>query len=246
MTSTLFLIFVLLIVFLFSFLSLMQILRIKSLLKKTPPSPMPYEQMISEARVKILFMGDSLSVGTGSLERDKTVAGRFGQALPSASIRNISENGRKLAGLLACFPKLEKDFGYDLAILQIGANDILKFTPLQTIKSHLREALSRTKEIATDVIVMHSGNVGAAPVFIWPFSQVYKWRTLQVRRIYMSIARELGAHYIDLFSGTSDELFLKQAHLYYSADLIHPSAAGYAKWYDEIRTALQRHKISLE
>ncbi len=203
---------------------------------------LPYEQKNPQAHLKILFLGDSTAVGTGAKNNRLSVAGYFGGDFPRARIVNLGENGQKLRDLIRNFHPSQKE-KYTLVVMQIGANDILHFTPLSHIKQDLTTLLGRAKAITDCVVILHSGNVGSAPIFSWPLNRVYAARTKKVKEIYLKTAKEKGAFYIDLFQEINDDVFLKNVGRFYSPDYLHPSGEGYRMWYNKIREKLQKANI---
>ena len=92
----------------------------------------PFIRNNPAVRLRMLFIGDSTAVGTGARSNTQSVAGYFGHDYPAAQIDNNSYNGRKLHQMACQFPTKTK-FQYDLVVAQIGANDIMQFTPFNSI-----------------------------------------------------------------------------------------------------------------
>lgn len=205
----------------------------------------PFERLIPEAKSRILFIGDSTALGTGSANNLETVAGYFGQDFPSTHIENKSANGKRLRELLHDFPSHQYS-QYDLVVMQIGGNDILRFSGFSEIEDSITRLIIRAKTLSLNVVILHTGNVGLAPIFIWPFNSIMTARAKKMRTLYMHKATELGATYIDLFRSKSEDLFLTDINTYYSPDGLHPSGAGYKWWYDKIRQALKIHNSEIE
>ena len=44
---------------------------------------------------------------------------------------------------------------FDIAILQIGANDIIRFTPFKEIENNLQQVLRLTRQIAKKIILFN-------------------------------------------------------------------------------------------
>jgi len=221
-----------------------QILIICQNAKKKTYDMKPFIRHHPNARLKFLFMGDSTGVGTGAENNTQSVAGYFGQDFPDAQVDNDSYNGRKLDQLVAEFPA-KTDLTYDLVVIQIGANDIMKFTPFRGIDRDITTVIGDAKRIGRHVVILHSGNVGLAPVFIWPFDWFMAERYRAVRRIYMKRALEYGVLYVDLFTERSNDLFLKDIPKYYCLDHLHPSGEGYKWWYERIRATLDGARVIL-
>lgn len=204
----------------------------------------PFNRPLPESRLKFLFLGDSTAVGTGSDDNSRSTAGYLGEDFPDAEITNISHNGQKIHELLASFD--DHILGtYDLAVIQIGGNDILKFTPVKYIERDMQTLIKKAKTISRHVVLLHSGNVGAAPIFRWPFDIIMTERSRRVRDIYMRLAKANGVYYVDLFQERDSDLFLKDVPKYYAPDLLHPSADGYRWWYERIRQTMDDAGIVL-
>lgn len=203
---------------------------------------MPFEQVGTENGPRILVAGDSTAVGTGVRHPSGSIAGRFGQDIPGADIRNIGVNGLKAEGLRQKL-LLEHD-KVDLVMLQIGANDIVQGTPMDMFAASLSGAFDEAKRIGTHVVALHCGNVGLAPLFPWPLGRIMRARTLQYREEYMRIAAEKGVIYVDLFHEAKDDPFRGELQ-FYGNDQFHPSELGYDEWYRQTRSAMERAGIAL-
>lgn len=204
----------------------------------------PFTRHAPGAALRFLFIGDSTAVGTGAKNNSESVAGYFGRDFPQAAIDNNSYNGRKLTQLVREFPTDVK-VPYDLVIVQIGGNDIMQLTPIESIGRDITTVITQAKTIGRHVVILHSGNVGLAPIFIWPFDALMTARARAVRRLYMNKARENGVLYVDLFTERNNDLFLKDIAEYYCADHLHPSAQGYRWWYERIRATMTEGHVVL-
>lgn len=222
-----------------------QWLIIKKAISKISFDGKPFERLLPEAKSRILFIGDSTALGTGSANNLETVAGYFGQDFPSAHIENKSANGKKLRELLHDFPSHQFP-KYDLIVMQIGGNDILRFSRFSEIEDAINKLIIKAKKLSKDVVILHTGNVGLAPIFIWPFNSIMTTRAKKMRTLYMHKATEMGVTYIDLFRSKEEDPFLTDINTYYSPDGLHPSGAGYRWWYERIRQALKSHNPGIE
>ncbi len=198
----------------------------------------PYEQHPTNPTMSILVAGDSTAVGTGAAKNEESTAGRLGAYYPNADITNLSENGLKLDGLEA---KLKNITGkYDLALIQIGANDTVRLTRMKNIEKRIDAVLAHATERADKVIVLTSGNIGLSPVFKWPVSTLLSHRAKKVRNIYMSkITKYPTAKYVDLYKEKNEDIFAKDVHKYYAKDFFHPSGEGYAVWFDGVKKMIE-------
>ncbi len=197
----------------------------------------PYAQSPADPTMRILVMGDSTAVGTGSAP-EESIAGRLGARYPGALIVNESENGMKLEEFVRRINAREGE-RYDLVVMQIGANDIVGLTSERDIRARLGEALGRADSLAPRTIVICAGNVGLAPVFKWPASALYTARARSVRALYLEeVAKHPSARYVDLFNEREDEPFNKDIDRYYARDHFHPSGAGYGIWFGKLEPFL--------
>ncbi len=231
---------------LLSFLSGCQVLRLTQASREVSLELVPFEQIRRDAKLKILILGDSTAVGTGAKDNTESVAGWFGRDFPKAHIRNFGRNGQRLADLLKNFPSFSEEEKFDLVVLQIGANDVIHLTRLKHIKRNVTAVVDRAKTVGQQVVLMHSGDVGLAPIFSWPLNRLFSARTRALREIYLKVAKEKNVMYVDLFRERKGDLFLTDINKYYSVDRLHPSGAGYRYWYEEIRRTLVEHHVQLE
>ena len=204
-----------------------------------------FQRLRPDAGFKILFMGDSTAVGVGSPAPAASTAGWFGKDFPEASIENISQSGLRLAGLREKLNLVHGDH-YDLIVLQIGANDIMHMTTFGNIDSDVRAILEFCRSKSDHIAILHSGNIGTAPIFIWPFSWILSERSYYVREIYKRAAHDNRAVYVDLIDYGVDKLCIDHPEKYYATDHLHLSGEGYRVWYGAIRASLAKAGVQFE
>jgi lysophospholipase L1-like esterase len=204
----------------------------KSLAEKSKP----FEQHPVNPTKRILVLGDSTGVGTGADTPAHSVAGYFGETYPDAEIINLSVNGKRLLQLereLATFDQGK----FDVVLIQIGGNDIIRFTKLASAHSSLEAILERATKLSDQVILLHSGNVGLAPIFPRWYKPIMTKRTLSVRSIFQELAAKHKVFYIDLFTDKLHDPFYPDYEKYYAPDGLHLNAAGYKVWFEKIQAA---------
>jgi lysophospholipase L1-like esterase len=209
-----------------------QYLKVYVCIKKGNDDIQPWNRFKPDAAFKVLFAGDSTAVGTGLSDSSQSIAGLFGRDFPDLDVENYSQNGLRLKGLADILETLQHK-QFDLAVLQIGANDIMFFTPIEKIKDDQQRVLNLARHIAKRIIILHSGDIGGSPLFIWPFSWVYTWRSLKVREIYAQRQNDTVS-YIDIYH-------LNKGRDYrncYGRDGLHLNKKGYAIWYGYIKDQL--------
>lgn len=192
-----------------------------------------YSQHPQQPTQYILIVGDSTAVGTGASEPIHSIAGRLGADYPNADIVNMAVNGAKIQDVKAVLSEYTGP-RVDLLLIHMGGNNIVQFTALDTVEEDMLAVFTRAHDIADDVVVVTSGNVGTAKVLPLGIRWVWGVRTRQVRELFLQHTKEQGIHYVDLYTKPSDDPFSRDAKKYYAADMFHPSNEGYALWYTQI------------
>ncbi len=195
----------------------------------------PYEQSIPDAPV-LLILGDSTGYGTGAKKAEDSVAGRIGQDF-SLTIENRSVNGRTISELLCDTRQFSGS--YELILLQIGANDILKKRDIGLVEQELRELIGKLSPHTRHLVMMSSGNVGASPAFSGKVAEKYESLSRNFRAMFMDVAAGTPLVYVDLFKEPEEDVFALQPKKYNAIDNLHPSSAGYAIWYETLYKTIE-------
>ncbi|MDQ3089688.1 MAG: SGNH/GDSL hydrolase family protein [bacterium] len=206
--------------------------------KKLVEISKPFSINVNNPNKTILIVGDSLGVGVGAA-LGQSLSERLRDDYPQASISNLSTSGAKLIDGVRILDELDKSEKYSLIIIQLGANDITRFTPLNEAKESLVEILGLAKKHADQVIFLTSGSVGHAPIFIEPLKSFYSYRSKKFRAAFKVVAKEKKIDYVDLYFEKENDPFLKDINLFYSKDYFHPSGEGYGIWYKIIKEKIK-------
>lgn len=196
----------------------------------------PYEQTV-EGAPSLLILGDSTGYGLGASASENTIAGRIGSEYPNYSLVNMSANQRTIGELAPVVDNL--DGTYKLILLQIGANDILQDNDLSTVEQQLRDVIQKLESHSEHILMMSSGNVGAASRFSAKESEKYERLTRQYRTMFTRVASTTPVVYIDLFAEPDADPFVSEPEVYLARDGLHPSDAGYGLWYQLLRPYLE-------
>lgn len=197
----------------------------------------PYEQDPPHAEYAVLVLGDSTAVGTGAALPHDSVAGRLGAEFPNISIENHAENGAVVRDVLRQIEHAKRDT-YDLILIHMGANDVIRFKSVVQTAVSTRDVLDVARKKSEHVVFLTAGNIGAAPLFFPPLSTFYTSRALALRALNREHTEIEGVVYVDLYADPQDDPFVQQADLYHAKDGLHPSSVGYAHWYTKIRAVL--------
>ena len=109
------------------FLILFQAGKVAFIARSVDYSAKPFERILPNDNLKVLFLGDSTAVGIGAASPEASTAGWLSKDFPFASIQNLSQSGLRLAGLRQKLKLIPDSAHYELIILQIPA--VVQQTP---------------------------------------------------------------------------------------------------------------------
>ncbi len=185
---------------------------------------------------KILIVGDSTSYGTGASGPEHTMAGLLAHDFPQYSINNHSKNALKINEVTPRFLSVAQR-GFDYLFVHIGGMDTIHFTPLSTIKRQLHLLCNAAAQHnVKKVFLVSMNNVGSAPLFRFPLSQLYTYRSRQITQACAEVCAEHDiAIHVPLFAEQQDEPLYQNNTSHFSSDQIHPDDEGYKLWYQQIK-----------
>lgn len=183
----------------------------------------------------VLVIGDSTGVGTGAARPEDSIAGQLAAQFPQAAIVNRARNGaRTLDALLQIV-----DAGavrYDLVLIHVGGNDVLRRTPLRALGPQVDALMLRARRLSDHVVVTTTPNVGLVPLFAPPVSWWLTRRSREVCRLFDEAAARHGAHYVDFFHPKATDPFSREPQRYFAEDRLHPSTDCYRFVYESLVT----------
>jgi lysophospholipase L1-like esterase len=185
---------------------------------------------------RILFVGDSVAVGCGAARPEDSIAGLIAQEFPRVTIVNRARNGARTSEAIAQL-EAEGDAKYDLILITVGTNDILKRTRFQSLPAKIDALLTKARQRSDCVICTTSPNIGLVPMFFAPLSWWLTLRSRQLRDLFAEAAKQHGVHYVNFFHPRSTDPFLREAQRYYAQDRFHPSTDCYRYLYATLRAA---------
>ena len=84
------------------------------------------------------------------------------------------------------------------------------------------------QETKAKIYIINIPFIGSNSLILPPYNYYFNFRTIEFNKIIEDLAQKNNISYIDLYSPTIKEF--NKSDSYYSADLFHPSAKGYAFW----------------
>ena len=188
----------------------------------------------SSGKRTILVVGDSTAVGVGAHDPKLSVPGRLGEEM-KAIVENHARSGAVTADITAQIAQA-KERSYDLVLIQVGANDVLKFRDLDAAGSSLKAALAAARSKSDRIVLLTAGRIGEAPIFPWFIRSMITARAAALRERFKATAEMERAVYVDLFA--IDDPFAEEPRRYYAIDRLHLADDGYGFWYSAVREAI--------
>jgi lysophospholipase L1-like esterase len=170
------------------------------------------------------------------------MAGLLGSDFPEWQITNLAVSGFETGDALQKLEPLSIG-GFDLAIVQIGANDIFHLKNLDESKDNLRALLESAQVRADQVIYITSGSIGYPPLFPALLDWFYTTRSKKFIPEFLGIADSLNIPTINNYRPRDIDIFESDPNKYYAADKFHLSDAGYKIWHKRLLEKLQEMDV---
>lgn len=119
------------------------------------------------------------------------------------------------------------DFGPDLVILSVGANDALKGVNTKVFEENLDILVARFRETGANVVQSGVGDLGTIPRLLPPLRQVFSRRALQFNAAHERVAERHGSWVVP--QRDSPMKMWRDGDMW-SPDLFHVSARGHEVW----------------
>jgi lysophospholipase L1-like esterase len=189
---------------------------------------LPFESHPLAPRARVLLLGDSTGVGVGAGRPEGSLPGLLAAEFPAVQIVNRCQNGARVADTLQQLaPLAAAGERFDLVLLLVGGNDVMKLTSQQRLRVDAQALLQALQPLARCTVWMGSANIGGAPPIQRPWSWWLSWRTRRVMRLLAAQARAHGVLFIDFFRPLRRDLFARHAGTFFAEDGVHPSAMSY-------------------
>ncbi|MES2225563.1 MAG: GDSL-type esterase/lipase family protein [Patescibacteria group bacterium] len=208
--------------------------------KKLVAAAVPYEHLTADTSVSMLVLGDSTAVGVGASTSTESLPGLVAHFTGATYVENHAVSGAVVSDLAGQIGKAELT-RYDLILVQIGANDIVRFHDARETAERLSKVLGTLPQ-AEHVVVLSAGDVGAATLFPEPIRPFYTRLNQGFHQEFSRALAAQGITYVNLSTGPGVELFIEQPNVYLAADGFHPSSAGYGLWFEAVRSYLKANK----
>lgn len=185
------------------------------------------------------MLGDSIAWGQGATRDRDRLSARLVDGLASrghdVEARVFAVPGARSAGLVSQVGQA-LSWGPDLAVVVIGANDLTHLVPVEQAAQALRDAVRRLRAGGTEVVVAPAPDLSAVPHVPVFLRETVRAAGNLLRTRQTSVVLAEGGRVADPDQRAS-RAFATDPSLF-SADLFHPSSAGYAVIADSLFPAL--------
>ncbi|WP_422773298.1 SGNH/GDSL hydrolase family protein [Plantactinospora sp. WMMC1484] len=199
--------------------------------------------------LRLVLLGDSAALGVGVERADDTVGGQLARLLaegvgPAAGgerqvwLSSVGVSGSRSTDLATQVARALLGGRPDVAVILVGANDVLGLRRPGEAAAYLGAAVRRLHGAGVRVVVGTCPDLGAVRAIAPPLRQVTGWLGRQAARAQAVAVLEAGGTVVDLAAETG-AVFRADAGTFCS-DGYHPSADGYRVWAHALLPAVAR------
>jgi lysophospholipase L1-like esterase len=182
-----------------------------------------------DGALHLALLGDSIAYGQGASRPEDRLGARLVRAIEAHGLavecHVVASPGARSADLAGQLDTLVED-PPAVAVVVIGANDLLQRVPAKQAAAHLDTALARLRSWGCEVVVAVAPDLSTVPALPAKLRGAAREASLRLRHAQASVVRRRGARLADADQRVS-ALFAGDQSLFCS-DLFHPSSKGYA------------------
>lgn len=199
----------------------------------------PFERRLSASGPRVLILGDSTGVGIGASRPEESIAGLIAADFPDADIVNVSASGARVADAVAQASKcVALGWRFDLALLHVGGNDILRATPVDRLAAACEALAAELPRVAEGTVWLGPANIGQVPLFPPPFSWWYAVRSRAAIAVFADCAARHEFAFVDFAAAEHKARFADSPRRHFADDGLHPNSSSYSYGYGHARRAI--------
>jgi lysophospholipase L1-like esterase len=179
--------------------------------------------------LRLAMLGDSIAAGRGAERRTETAGARLAHLLRdqghTVTTRVFAIPGARSAALAE---QVDLAVGWrpDLAVVVVGANDLIHHARATHAARHLADAVRRLRVAGAEVVVAPAPDLSTLPDLPPGLKPVLRSASMLLRDCQIAAAVAAGAHVADRDHATATAFAADES--LFSSDRFHPSGAGYA------------------
>ena len=202
-----------------------------------------FERRLSAEGATVLILGDSTGVGVGAGRPEESIAGLFAADYPDADIVNVAVSGTRVARAISQVRTcIEAGLQFDLALLHVGANDVVAGTPLTQLTIDCDTLLRELAELAVQTVWLGPPDLGLAPLFPRPYAWLMAMRSRAAARVFSAAAARHEVVFVDFSAPAHVAHFRARRRTHFAIDGFHPNSASYKYGYATARQMLGLQK----
>jgi len=184
----------------------------------------------------IVMLGDSLAVGIGATQPEHTPGGQLTTLLHQAhpiAVYCVGSRGAKISEVARHQVPRVAAFTPQLAVVLVGANDVLNRTTKKSFRHSLRQILYTPALSDALIVLFNLPNIALVPAIPRSLKHLVKVRTDTFNHIFQEEADSApNVLLLDFFSLTTP--ILQAGSDLLDRDKFHPNDAGYLRMAQEI------------
>jgi len=184
-----------------------------------------------EPPITVALLGDSSAAGYGLEVAHETPGALLGQGVADWSGRKVLLRDLAVVGAVSAELDEQVDRALaakpDVAIILIGANDVVRLVRPTVSVSHLVRAVERLHAAGTAVLVGTCPDLGTIQPILPPLRHITRWWSRRIAAEQTIRVVRAGGRTISLADILGKE-FTADRDFFFGPDKFHPSAAGYA------------------
>lgn len=184
----------------------------------------------------MLVLGDSTAAGVGASSPEASVPGLVATLIKATDVENYAFSGALISDIPREIARAKRR-EYDLILVQVGANDIIRFHDADKSAAALSGELKSLPRHSKLVVIV-AGNVGGAAAIPWFLKAYYTHLTIRYHASFAKNIGEMGGTYVNLYTDPSQDPIVLEPKKYLASDGFHPSNFGYMFWFQKVKAAL--------
>ena len=181
--------------------------------------------------IRVALLGDSSAAGYGLEEVEETPGALLAGGISEQTGRPVRLDEIAVVGALSADLDLQVDRSIalkpDVAVILIGANDVVRLKRPSTSVRHLARAVRRLRESGIEVVVGTCPDLGTIQPILPPLRQLARAWSRRVAAEQTVHTIRAGGRTLSLADILGAE-FRAQPGFFFGPDRFHPSAPGYA------------------
>lgn len=181
----------------------------------------------NKEKIKIAFLGDSLTAGAGATRVEATFPRLIANRLSNnhqVEILNLAVPGATTEDVLFSQVEEVKNFQPDKLVLFVGINDLSNQVGPKEVKSNLKKIIDRLDVTKENLYLINIPYLGTKKLYLPPYRDYYLLQTMRYNKIFKEL-KVSGYKVIDLYEETVESF--KNRNDIYSVDNFHPNDLGY-------------------